>query len=180
MKTLSRIYTVLIFTILYAPIAVMLLYSFNSGKSPAVFQGFSLKWYGELFTSKDTLAALGNTLLLAVCAAAIATVIGTLAAYGMYRMKNKYLKRALNTVTNVPMMNPDIVTGISMMMMFVFVGGLFHFSNNLNFGTSLIAHVTFCLPYVILSVLPKFRQMDPQLTSAVPPSVPFSRYSFPP
>ena len=166
MKTLSRIYTVLIFTILYAPIAVMLLYSFNSGKSPAVFQGFSLKWYGELFTSKDTLAALGNTLLLAVCAAAIATVIGTLAAYGMYRMKNKYLKRALNTVTNVPMMNPDIVTGISMMMMFVFVGGLFHFSNNLNFGTILIAHVTFCLPYVILSVLPKFRQMDPHLTEA--------------
>ena len=166
MKTFSRIYTTLIFLILYAPIGVMILYSFNSGKSPAVFQGFSLKWYAELFSDAKTLSALSNTLILAVSASLIATVIGTMAAYGMYRMKNKRLKNAINTVTNIPMMNPDIVTGISMMLLFVFVGTLFHFTNNLSFGTILIAHVTFCIPYVILSVLPKFRQLDPHLTEA--------------
>lgn len=166
MKVFSRIYTTVIFVILYAPIAVMILYSFNSGKSPAVFQGFSLKWYGELFSSPVTFTALRNTLMLAVLASLIATVIGTMAAYGMHCMKSRRLKNTLQTVTGIPMMNPDIVTGISMMLLFVFVGTLFHFSSNLSFGTILIAHITFCLPYVILSVLPKLRQMDPHLTEA--------------
>jgi spermidine/putrescine transport system permease protein len=166
MKLFSRIYTALIFILLYAPIAVMILYSFNSGKSPAVFQGFSLKWYQELFSSATTFSALRNTLLLALTASLVATVIGTMAAYGMYCMKNRRLKDALQTVTSIPMMNPDIVTGISMMLLFVFAGSLLSLSNKLSFGTILCAHITFCLPYVILSVLPKLRQMDPHLTEA--------------
>ncbi len=166
MKALSRIYTSLIFIILYAPIAVMVLYSFNSGKSPAVFQGFSLKWYGELFASDTAFVAVKNTLVLAVAAALISTLIGTLAAYGMYYMRSKKVHDTIHTVTAIPMMNPDIVTGISMMLFFVFVGNLLGLNNNLSFFTILISHVTFCLPYVILSILPKFRQMDPHLSEA--------------
>lgn len=166
MKILSRIYTTLIFIILYAPIAVMILYSFNSGKSPAVFQGFSLKWYEELFASDTAFVAVKNTLILAVAAALISTVIGTLAAYGMHKMRSHALRETVHTVTSLPMMNPDIVTGIAMMLLFVFVGNLFGADNNLSFVTILISHVTFCLPYVILSILPKFRQMDPHLSEA--------------
>lgn len=166
MKVLSRIYTTLIFIILYAPIAVMILYSFNSGKSPAVFQGFSLKWYEELFASDTAFVAVKNTLILAVAAALISTIIGTLAAYGMHKMRSHALRETVHTVTSLPMMNPDIVTGIAMMLLFVFVGNLFGADNNLSFVTILISHVTFCLPYVILSILPKFRQMDPHLSEA--------------
>ncbi len=166
MKILSRIYTAIIFVILYAPIAVMILYSFNSGKSPAVFQGFSLKWYQELFASDTAFVAVKNTLILAVAAALISTVIGTLAAYGMHKMRSRALRETVHTVTSLPMMNPDIVTGIAMMLLFVFVGNLFDADNNLSFATILISHVTFCLPYVILSILPKFRQMDPHLSEA--------------
>ncbi len=166
MKVLSRIYTTLVFIILYAPIAVMILYSFNSGKSPAVFQGFSLKWYKELFASDTAFVAVKNTLILAVAAAVISTIIGTLAAYGMHKMRSHALRETVHTVTSLPMMNPDIVTGIAMMLLFVFVGNLFGADNNLSFATILISHVTFCLPYVILSILPKFRQMDPHLSEA--------------
>lgn len=166
MKTLSRIYTTLIFVILYAPIAVMILYSFNSGKSPAVFQGFSLKWYRELFASDVAFEAVKNTLILAVAATVISTVIGTLAAYGMFKMRSRALRDTVHTVTSLPMMNPDIVTGIAMMLLFVFAGSMMNFENNLSFWTILISHVTFCLPYVILSILPKFRQMDPHLSEA--------------
>ena len=165
MKTLSRIYTVIIFAFLYAPIAVMIFYSFNAGKSTARFTGFSLRWYGELFSSSATMTALRNTLILAVLAAVISTVIGTAAAFGIYHMKRKW-RNAISTVTNIPMMNPDIVTGISMMLLFVFVGALLGLSNKLSFATLLIAHITFCLPYIILSVLPKFHQMDRHLPEA--------------
>ena len=110
--------------------------------------------------------ALRNTLILAICSAALATVIGTLASVGMHKMKNKYVKNTLAAVNNVPMMNPEIVTGISMMLLFVFVGGMLHLSNSLSFWTMLIAHTTFNLPYVILSVTPKLRQMDKFLPEA--------------
>ncbi len=166
MKALSRAFLILVFGILYIPMAVLVLFSFNSSKSTGNFTGFSFRWYTELFSTPATFVALRNTLILAVCSALIATVIGTLAAVGIHRMKNRYLKKAVMSVTNVPMMNPDIVTGISMMLLFVFVGGLLGLRNSLSFWTMLIAHVTFNLPYVILSVLPKLRQMDRHLPEA--------------
>ena len=166
MKALSRAFLILVFGILYIPMAVLVLFSFNASKSTGSFTGFSFRWYIELFSSPATFEALGNTLILAVSASVIATVIGTLAALGIHKMKNKYLKSTVMSVTNIPMMNPDIVTGISMMLLFVFVGGLISSGDYLSFWTMLIAHVTFSLPYVILSVLPKLRQMDKHLPEA--------------
>lgn len=166
MKALSKVYTALIFLVLYAPIAVMVLFSFNSSNSTGVFTGFSLYWYKELFNDPATLAALKNTLILAVTSSAIATLIGTVAAVGISKLKSKYVQSTVMTVTNVPMMNPDIVTGISMMLLFVFVTAKLGLSQTLSFWTVLIAHITFNLPYVILSVTPKIRQMDKHLTEA--------------
>ena len=166
MKTASKIYTALILIFLFAPIAILLVYSFNAGKSLSVFSGFSLKWYRELFRDSETLNSVRNTLILAVSAAVISTVIGTAAAVGIDKLRSAILKNALNTVTDIPMINPDIITGISLMLMFVFVGRLFGAATSLNFTTMLIAHITFCLPYVILQVLPKLRQMDKSLPEA--------------
>ena len=166
MKKLSNIYIALILVFLFSPIAVLIFFSFNSGSSTSVFEGFSLKWNGELFRNAEILNALKNSLILAVCAAAISTVLGTAAAFGIHHMKKKWLRQSLMTVTNIPMMNPDIITGISLMFLFVFVGSFLGLQTKLNFWTMLIAHVTFCLPYVILNVLPKFRQMDKSLPEA--------------
>lgn len=166
MKTSSKIYTALIFIFLYAPIAVLIFFSFNASDSTSVFTGFSFKWYGELFRDRATLEALKNTLLLAVLSSVIATVIGALAAVGVYRMRSRALKNSVEMVTNIPMMNPDIVTGISLMLLFVFVGNLIGAKNSLSFGTILIAHITFSIPYVYLSVMPKLRQMDRSLPEA--------------
>lgn len=166
MKTVSKIYTALIFLFLFAPIAILLVFSFNEAKSLSVFTGFSLKWYRELFHDDATLQSVRNTILLAVSAMVISTVMGTAASVGIYKMRLKWLKAALNTATDIPMTNPDIITGISLMLMFVFVGRLFGLANSLSFWTMLIAHVTFCLPYVILQVLPRLRQMDVSLPEA--------------
>lgn len=166
MKKMAKLYTILIYVFLYAPIAVLILFSFNSSNSTGVFTGFSLRWYKELLSDSATLAALKNTLILAVSSAVIATILGTIAAVGMHGMKNKYVSGALSTVTNIPMMNPDIVTGISMMLLFVFVGAMVNASSYLNFWTVLMAHVTFNLPYVYLNVLPKLKQMDKHLPEA--------------
>ncbi len=166
MKRASKIYTALMMIFLFAPIAILLVFSFNEAKSLSVFSGFSLKWYRELFRDTETLKAVRNTLILAVCAALISTVMGTAAAVGMNKMRNKYLRTALDSLTNIPMINPDIITGISLMLMFVFVGRLFGAATSLNFGTMLISHITFCLPYVILQVLPKLQQMDKALPEA--------------
>ena len=166
MKALSKVYTALIFIILYAPIAVMVLFSFNSSNSTGVFTGFSTYWYKELFNDPATLEALKNTLVLAVSSSLIATIIGTVAAVGISKLKSKHAQSSITTVTNIPMMNPDIVTGISMMLLFVFVSHALGMSQTLSFGTVLIAHITFNLPYVILSVTPKIRQMDKHLTEA--------------
>ena len=165
-KTVGNVFIALIYILLYAPLLVMVFFSFNSAKSTSVFQGFSLKWYRELFSSSNTITALQNTLILAVASAVIATVIGTAAAVYIYYVKNKAWKNTLDMVTNIPMMNPDIVTGVSLMLLFVFVGRLLGLSNSLSFGTLLIAHVTFNLPYVILNVLPKLNQTDPYLMQA--------------
>ena len=166
MKPLSRFYTALVLLFLFAPILILLVFSFNQSKSLSVFSGFSLYWYRELFRDAETLKAVRNTLLLAVSSSLIATAMGTAAAVGIHRLRSKYLRAVLDTVTNIPMINPDIITGISLMLMFVFVGRLFGAATSLNFATMLIAHITFCLPYVILQVLPKLQQMDQALPEA--------------
>ena len=166
MKTASKIYTAIIFVFLFAPIAILLVFSFNEAKSLSVFSGFSLKWYRELLNDDATLQSVLNTLLLAVSAMVISTVMGTAASVGIQRLRVRWMRAALNTATDIPMTNPDIITGISLMLMFVFVGRLFGLANSLSFWTMLIAHVTFCLPYVILQVLPRLRQMDPSLPEA--------------
>ncbi|MBO7310041.1 MAG: extracellular solute-binding protein [Clostridia bacterium] len=166
MKRFSKFYIGLILFLLFAPILVMIFFSFNEGKSTAVFTGFSLRWYVELFKNGEILNALKNSLILAVCSSIIATVLGTAAALGIHHMKNKYVRQPLMTVTNIPIMNPEIITGISMMFLFVFVGGMLGLTTKLNFWTMLIAHVTFSLPYVILNVLPKFKQMPKALPEA--------------
>ena len=166
MKTASKIYTALIMIFLFAPIAILLVFSFNASKSLSVFSGFSLIWYKELFKDTETLRSVRNTLILALSASVISTILGTAAAVGMDKLRNRALHATLETVTNIPMINPDIITGISLMLMFVFVGRLFGAATSLNFGTMLIAHITFCLPYVILQVLPKLRQMDRSLPEA--------------
>ena len=166
MKRASKIYTALVMIFLFAPIAILLVFSFNDAKSLSVFSGFSLHWYRELFRDAETLKAVRNTLVLAVSAALISTAMGTAAAVGINRLRNKVLRQAMDSVTNIPMINPDIITGISLMLMFVFVGRLFGAATSLNFGTMLIAHITFCLPYVILQVLPKLQQMDRSLPEA--------------
>ena len=165
MKTLSRIYVVLILLFLFAPIIVMMLFSFNSTRSTAVFSGFSLKWYGELFRDEKAGEALLNTLKLAVLSSVIATVLGTIAAVGLSRLKRRWVRNTMQSVTNIPMMNPDIVTAVSMLMFFVFVGSALGIASR-SFLTVLIAHVTFNLPYVILSITPKIRQMDKNLLEA--------------
>ena len=166
MKTASKIYTALIMLFLFAPIAILLVFSFNEAKSLSVFSNFSLYWYKELLRDSETLNSVKNTLLLALCASAISTVMGTAAAVGVNKLRNRYLRAAMDTATNIPMINPEIITGISLMLMFVFVGRLFGAATSLSFWTMLIAHVTFCLPYVILQVLPKLQQMDKSLPEA--------------
>ena len=166
MKLSSKIYTGLVMGILFAPILVLLVFSFNESKSLSVFSGFSTKWYSELASDRNTLEAVRNTLILAASATAISTVMGTAAAVGINKLRSKWYRAAMNMVTDIPMTNPDIITGISLMLMFVFVGRLFGASASLNFWTMLIAHVTFCTPYVILQVLPKLQQMDASLREA--------------
>ena len=166
MKRASKIYTALMMIFLFAPIAILLVFSFNEAKSLSVFSGFSLKWYNELFHDDTTLQSVRNTLVLAVAAMVISTVMGTAASVGILRLRSRWLRAALNTATDIPMTNPDIITGISLMLMFVFAGRLLGLANSLSFWTMLIAHVTFCLPYVILQVLPRLRQMDPSLPEA--------------
>ena len=162
----SKLYIVLILFFLYAPIFVLFLYSFNSSQSTSVFTGFSLRWYESLIHDEESIKALYNTLILAVISSVVSTIMGTAAAVGIDALKSKWVKSSITTVTNIPMMNPEIVTGISMMLLFVFVGKMLGLVNVLGFWTMLIAHVTFNLPYVILSVMPKLKQLDSHLPEA--------------
>ncbi len=166
MKFLSRCYIFLVFLLLYVPIIVLIAFSFNEAGSLAEYSGFTLDWYRELFADEEALTSLRNSLVLAVSSSLIATVIGTFAALGLHRMKTKWLKGAVNTVTNIPMMNPDIVTGVSMMLLFVAFAAIMKTQSFFGFGTMLIAHVTFNLPYVILSVMPRFKSLDSSLSEA--------------
>lgn len=162
----SGIYLALVMLFLYLPIFMLIVLSFNGTNSTSVINGFSFKWYVELFRDSATINALTNTLVLAVTSAITATVIGTLAAVGIDKMKKGFVKSSVMTVTNIPMMNPEIVTGVSMMLLFVFIGTALGMSGVLGFWTLFIAHVTFSLPYVILNVLPKLRQTDANLSQA--------------
>ncbi len=165
-KIISNILTALVYVFLFAPIVVLLIFSFNASKSLSVFSEPSFYWYKELLKDRHTLEAVRNTLVLAASATAISTIMGTAAAWGIDRLRSRWYKAAINTVTDIPMTNPEIITGISLMLMFVFVGRMLGARNSLNFWTMLIAHVTFCLPYVILQVLPKLQQMDRSLPEA--------------
>lgn len=163
MKKLSKIYMTLVLMFLYVPIFVLIVFSFNSTKSRSVFTGFTFDWYAKLFQNELILTSLVNTIVIAVCASVIATIIGTLAAIGITGMR-KFTKAAVLSVTNIPIINPEIVTGVSLMLLFVF----FKARMELEFGfaTLLIAHITFDVPYVVLNVMPKFRQMQPNLYEA--------------
>jgi spermidine/putrescine transport system permease protein len=158
-KGLKRLYTFLIFLFLYSPIIVLIVFSFNNSRSRGVWSGFTLKWYVELFKDEEVLKALYNTLLIAVLSSVISTIIGTFAAIGIYGMPGIRKKVILN-INYLPVLNPDIVTAVSLMTLFRFL--------NIEFGfiTMLLSHITFCIPYVILSILPKLRQMNKHLAEA--------------
>ena len=166
MKHANRIFTILIFIFLYAPMAVLIVASFNVGKDISEFEGFTLMQYAEVFRDRSLLTLLGNSLIISILASAIATVFGTVAAVGINGLSPK-LRRPVMALTNIPMTNPDIVTGVSLSLLFVFVGSqMLGQRNSLTFWTLLIAHITFNLPYVILNVMPKLHQMDRSLTEA--------------
>ena len=166
MKKANRVLTVLIFAFLYIPMLVLVVASFNTGKNLTIFESFTLDQYKALFQDKDLLALLGNSLLISILSTAIATAFGTLSAVGIHNMNPK-LRKTVMGLTNIPMTNPDIVTGISLSLLFVFIGStLLHQKESLNFWTLLIAHITFNLPYVILNVMPKLKQMNPALQDA--------------
>ena len=176
----NRVFMALVFIFLYAPIFLLIIFSFNAGSSNTVWKGFSLEWYGKLFHNRLIMQSVYTTLLVSLLATVIATVAGTFAAIGFYAMRRK-LREPLMTVNNIPMMNADIVTGVSLCLLFVAFFGLWNdFAQwcnaaqgfirlprlTMGFGTLLIAHITFNIPYVILSVGPKLRQMDKNLVDA--------------
>jgi spermidine/putrescine transport system permease protein len=163
MKVLSKIYNGIIFTFLYAPIVVLIIFSFNDSKSRTVWSGFSLHWYQELLQDEEILAAFSTTITVSVIAAVVATVLGTAAAIGFHNMKRRP-RNLFMTINNIPMTNADIITGVSLMLLFVFAGNLLGFS--LGLGTLLVAHITFNVPYVVLAVMPKLRQLNPNLGEA--------------
>ena len=158
-KIFSRLYMGIIYLFLYAPIVVLIVFSFNNTKSRNVWTGFTLKWYQQLFSNELILSSLFNTLGLALISSIVATIIGTMAALGISAMKRKQRTLFLN-LTYLPIISPEIVTGISLMLTFVLLG--------LDFGfvTLLLAHITFNIPYVLLNVMPKLRQMDKHLYEA--------------
>ncbi len=160
MKTLRKTYLGLVLLFLYAPIIVLIVYSFNASETRAVWGGFSLKWYQALLHDQGILDALYVTLSVAALATMAATVTGTLAAIGIHSMKKGFTKDLFMNVTNLPMLMPDIVTGISLMVLFIFM------KIPRGYGTMLMAHITFDVPYVIFSVLPRLKRMNPNLYEA--------------
>ncbi|MBO5130105.1 MAG: ABC transporter permease [Oscillospiraceae bacterium] len=166
MKKANKIITIAIFIFLYIPMLVLIVGSFNEGKSLARFDGFTFEQYAELFRDPDLLALLGNSLIISILASLIATVFGTFSCVGINSLKPR-MRNTVMSLTNIPMTNPDIVTGISLSLLFVFVGTkMLGQRNSLTFWTLLIAHITFDLPYVILNVMPKLQQMDRSLVDA--------------
>ncbi len=164
-KRSYRIFTFFVFLFLYVPILVLIAASFNRGADVAAFSGFTLSQYGELFRDDSLLRLLRNSILIALLSSLIATFFGTLAAVGIHAMRPR-LRRLVLALTDVPMTNPDIVTGVSLALLFAFAGTVLKIRSILGFWTLLIAHITFNLPYVVLSVMPKLAQMDPDLSEA--------------
>lgn len=158
-KAARRIYIVLIFLFLYAPIGTLMVLSFNASKSRAKWGGFTLKWYASLFENEDILQALVNTLAIALLSSVFATIIGTIACIAMQNMKKKNRTIMLG-ITNIPMLNAEIVTGISLMLLYIIIGIKF------GFLTILLSHITFNIPYVILSVMPRMKQLNPSTYEA--------------
>ena len=165
MKHFNRTVTVLVFIFLYIPMIVLGVASFNSGLDVAVFKGFTLSQYQNLFKDQTLLALLRNSLIIAVIASLVSTALGTMAAVGIHSMKGR-LRKIVMAVTDIPMTNPDIVTGVALALLFAFTGTMLKINSILGFWTLLIAHITFNLPYVILNVMPKLQQMDPDLVEA--------------
>ena len=159
----SRLYNALILLFLYAPIFVLIVFSFNSTKSRSVWTGFTLNWYKELFSDRSIMSSFYTTITVSVLAAVIATVAGTFAAVGLFNMRRRW-RAPLMSINNIPLINADIVTGVSMCLLFVSIGSVLKF--NLGFATLLIAHITFNIPYVILSIMPKLHQLDDNLVDA--------------
>ena len=157
--TAQKIYLGLIFIFLYAPIITLIVLSFNASKTRAKWGGFTTKWYAALFRNEQIMQALWNTLALAILSALIATLIGTIACIAMQSMK-RTSRAVLMGITNIPMLNAEIVTGISLMLLFLSFGIKF------GFGTILLAHITFNIPYVILSVMPRMKQLNPSTYEA--------------
>lgn len=198
-RLIDKIYIGLIFLFLYAPIVVLMVFSFNDSKSRTVWTGFTTRWYSELFSDRLILSSLYTTLTIAVIAAVVSTILGTMAAIGIRNLR-RFPRQAMLTVNNIPATNPDIITGVSLMLLFLFFGNLLTGAQQwlyqagvlqtepsafqMGFGTLLLAHITFCIPYVILSVLPKLRQLDNNLYEAAldlgaPPTVAFRRVILP-
>lgn len=159
----GKLLLVLTFLFLYAPILVLIIFSFNASKSRTVWAGFTTEWYTKLFQDEMVLNSLYVTLAVSIIAAIVATIVGTFAAIGFYNMRKRW-RNPLLTINNIPVVNADIITGVSLSLLFVSAGALFHFK--LGFGTLLIAHITFNIPYVILSVMPKLYQLDQNLFEA--------------
>lgn len=158
-NTAKKLYVALIFIFLYAPIATLVVLSFNASKTRAKWGGFTLKWYGSLFQNEEIMQALFNTLFIALTASVAATVIGTIACISIMNLK-KRSRTIVMGITNIPMLNADIVTGISLMLLFISMGLRF------GIGTILLSHITFCIPYVILSVMPRMKQLNPHTYEA--------------
>ena len=165
MRRFNKIFTFLVFLFLYIPMILLVVSSFNQGTDMAVWKGFTFSQYGELFRDRSLLRLLGNSVLVAILSSLIATILGTMAALGIHAMRGR-MRRIVLGVTNIPLTNPEIVTGVALALLFAFAGTMLKINSILGFWTLLIAHVTFNLPYVILSVMPKLVQMDPDLAEA--------------
>ena len=159
------VFTIVVLIFLYVPMIVLGVASFNDGKDIAVFEGFTLDNYADLFVDHTLVPLLINSVIIALLSSLIATLLGTMASMGIHAMGRRARSLSMG-LTNIPLTNPEIVTGVSMGLLFAFVGTLLKTQNILGFTTLLIAHVTFNLPYVILSVMPKLTQMDPNLEEA--------------
>ena len=163
-KVLAKVYIWLLLVVLYAPIVFIVVFSFTEAKSLGNWTGFSTQLYQNLFNgsmqnSSGLLAAVKNTLLIALAASIVATILGTIAAIGIYHLHGR--KRGVMTfLNNIPMINPDIITGVSLFLLFVFLG------ISQGYLTVILAHITFCTPYVVLNVMPKLRQMNPNIYEA--------------
>ncbi|MDO4816583.1 MAG: ABC transporter permease [Bacillota bacterium] len=165
MKRFNKVFTIVVLIFLYVPMIVLAVGSFNSGMDIAVFKEFTFDNYKELFNDSVLLPLLLNSVIVALLSSFIATVLGTAASLGIHSMGSRMRKFTMG-ITNIPMTNPEIVTGVSLALLFAFVGTMLKVNNILGFATLLIAHITFNLPYVILSVMPKLQQMDPNLEEA--------------